>query len=170
MDGGCVALREFSQAPRAPARFPAGVAESIGSWSARPRAKLQIAGLLETVRGRSRGVRRFGRPGPGRPGRIAGLLETPGGPSPGVPRDLGGSAPDRGTPRDAPGRIAGSPAVWLPRAGPTAPARRALRDWPEPIARRPAICRSPARGPRQSPAREGGRVRETVSFTQSAFV
>ena len=86
VDGGCVAARDFSQVPRARARFPAGVGESIGSWSARPRARLQIAGLLETVRGRSRGVRRFGCPGPGRPGRIAGLLETPGGRSRGVPR------------------------------------------------------------------------------------
>ncbi len=140
--------RDFSEVPLARTRFPTGVAESIGSGSARPRAKLQIAGLLETVRGRSRGVRRFGCPGPGRPGRIAGLLETPGGPSPGVPRDPGGSAPDRGTPRDAPGWIAGSPAVWRERPGPGCSNRETPCDRPRATSRNPAIWRCcPGPGP-----------------------
>ena len=61
-------------------------------------------------------------------------------------RDLGGSAPDPGTPRDAPGRIPGSPAVWRPRAGPTPPDRGTPRDRPRPIAGSPAIW-APRAGP-----------------------
>ena len=127
--GGCVRLRRFSQVPRARARFPAGVAEGIGSWSTRPRAKLQIAGHFEVARGRSRGVRRFERPGPGRPLQIAGLLEIARRRSRGVlqsERPGPGRVPRNAGPRGTgPCRLRGAP--QSERAGPGRPRRTAGR-------------------------------------------